>query len=253
VSANIGERVRVTVQITIPDYSSSIIIEDLFPGALEPLDDNIYDNSDSSNSGPIGGFAMGRFGVARVFDYWSWYMYRAFSVKEFKEDRVKFYGQQLFAGTHTVSYIALVNTEGVFALPPAHAYDSLQPELMGLSAGGTFTSNAMSNLPPPYSATAPCLVWTDRLLERARLRSPQPEIVNTLLSQVSTLGQYWWAFVLFIVGGILLVVAAVFVGLKAKNEKRFERLPKVKTTSPDDADTAALNQEASDSDELTTV
>lgn len=41
------------------------------------------------------------------------------------------------AGTHTVSYQAIAATRGVFTLPPAYALVEDQPELMGLSQGGT--------------------------------------------------------------------------------------------------------------------
>jgi len=57
--------------------------------------------------------------------------------------------------------VALVNTNGVFVLPPALAYDSLQPELMGLSAGGNFTTKA---LPEITLSNDSCLPWKERKL-----------------------------------------------------------------------------------------
>jgi len=150
----IGKKVKVTIQITIPDYSSSIIIVDPFTGAIEPFDDLIYDQSSSSvvDSSPF------------RLDYWSWYLWGGFSQKEFKKDKVIFYGKNLFAGSHSVSYLALVNTEGQFVNPPALAYDEHQPELMGLSAGGNFTTKTLPDLLPELFAVSDCLPWKDRAL-----------------------------------------------------------------------------------------
>lgn len=71
--------------------------------------------------------------------------------KEFQHDKVIFHGSWLWAGTHTVSYVAVVASEGTFVLPPAKAYDPTQPELMGLSAGGKFTSASLPQGVPVQS------------------------------------------------------------------------------------------------------
>eukprot|EP01125_Pyxidicula_operculata_P000304 TRINITY_DN10363_c0_g1_i1.p1 TRINITY_DN10363_c0_g1~~TRINITY_DN10363_c0_g1_i1.p1 ORF type:complete len:2120 (-),score=451.00 TRINITY_DN10363_c0_g1_i1:124-6228(-) len=147
--AQLGRRVITTIQIYVPDYASSIHIIDPFPGALEPMDDNIYDSAATTSSD---GFSGSR---------WWWYM-NSFSQKEFKKDKVIFYGQSVSAGTHTVTYVSLVNTKGEFVLPPALAYDSFQPEVMGLSAGGKFGIKDWKdnlNLNSTY-----CLQWENRKL-----------------------------------------------------------------------------------------
>jgi len=41
-NATIGETVKVTIEITIPDWSQLTVIVDPFPGAIEPFDVNIY-------------------------------------------------------------------------------------------------------------------------------------------------------------------------------------------------------------------
>lgn len=163
-SAVVGQRVIVTIQITIPDYSSSVKISDSFPAAIEPFDENIYD---TSSSPPL---------ATGFWNYWWWYFYRAFSTKEFKRDRVVFHGQQLFAGTHSVTYTALVNNEGEFVVPPAYAWDGIQPELMGLSAGGVFTTKAMSmGTPTVDPALSACLSWEARVERRKNLNLITPE------------------------------------------------------------------------------
>lgn len=58
-------------------------------------------------------------------------------------------------GTHSVTYQAIAATEGQFVLPPAQAKLALQPELMGLSAAGSFQvsratlTTFQAQLPPP--------------------------------------------------------------------------------------------------------
>jgi len=208
-SAVIGERVVVTIQITIPDYSSSITISDSFPGAIQPLDDNIYDDIAQSSppTPPV------------VWDYWWFYFYEAFAITEFLEDRVVFYGQQLFAGTHTVSYTALVNTEGEFVLPPAQAYDAMQPEVMGLSAGGVFTTfSEMPNI-TVTPTTNVCLYWQARATQRQSLSvlTPRDLFTDTDMppsaSTPPAVPLAWWVplvVVLAVLGAAGIIVGIVF-------------------------------------------
>jgi len=144
VEAAIGNMVMTTIQITISDYSPSMRIVDPFPGALEPLDDNIYDLPDSNSWDPL----------------WRWY-WGAFPIKEFLNDKVVFHGQNLYPGTYTVSYYSIVNTQGRFVLSPTLAYDEFQPELMGLSEAGTFNTIGYV-VTEPTNKNSTCLPWTNR-------------------------------------------------------------------------------------------
>jgi len=200
-SAQIGERVVVTIQITIPDYSSSIVISDNFPGAIQPLDNNIYSNTASSPPTP-----------PLVWDYWYFYFYEAFSITEFREDKVVFYGQQLFAGSHTVSYTALVNTEGVFVLPPSHAYDAIQPELMGLSAGGVFTTYTELPNITVTPTTNVCLYWQARDTQRQSLILTLGDVFTDLSPPASTPSNTAWWIPLVVVLSVL-AAAGITVGV----------------------------------------
>jgi len=146
--ASIGDSVLTTIQIIVRDYSDSIQIVDAFPGALEPLDDSIYDIETPSSSP----------------SYLMWYWYSgAFSQKEYLQDKVVFTGFNVYPGTYTVSYYSLVNTAGSFIVPPTIAFDYFQPELMGSSAASTFsttgydTSKTAQVLPNSI-----CLPWENR-------------------------------------------------------------------------------------------
>jgi len=151
-SAKAGDLVVVTIQVVLPDYSAAVDIVDPVIGAMDALDDNIYGTSSDN---------FQYYAYPRFYDYWSWYMWGAFSQKEFLVDRVVFHGQNIWAGTHSVSYNALVNTDGEFVLPPAKAFDTFQPELMGLSAGGKFVTKSLTQ----SDAASWCLKWEHRELQ----------------------------------------------------------------------------------------
>jgi hypothetical protein len=140
VEAAIGNMVITTIQITIPDYSPSMRIIDPFPGAFEPLDENIYDLP-SNTLDPL----------------WSWYM-GAFPIKEFLQDKVVFHGQNIFPGTYTVTYYSIVNTQGSFVLSPTLAYDVFQPEVMGLSEAGNFSTTGYV-VTGVSNQNSSCLPW----------------------------------------------------------------------------------------------
>jgi len=124
ISAKPGETLRVTIQITSPDDLLNVMLVDLLPGGLEALDPNVFQDSQTMYINE------------NQMCYWCrWF---SFPVQQTKKDRVSFFSTNLYAGTHTTSYEALVVTSGTFALPPAKAHVMSQPEVMGLSAGGTF-------------------------------------------------------------------------------------------------------------------
>jgi hypothetical protein len=51
---------------------------------------------------------------------------------------VRYFASYLRAGTHSVSFIAVAVTPGVFTMPPATASVEAQPELLGMSSAGKF-------------------------------------------------------------------------------------------------------------------
>jgi len=129
-SAAIGALVRVTIQVVIPDYTLMLIVADPFPGAIEPLDPNVYTTISSSPPPPL------------FYDYLIWW---SPPVKtQYLPDTVTFISGPVYAGTQTFSYIALVNSNGQFVVGPAIAYDKTQPEVMGLSAGFNFTTKIIT-------------------------------------------------------------------------------------------------------------
>jgi len=151
-SASIGETVRVSIEVTIPDFSPFLIVTDPFPGAIEPLDSNVYETGSSGRGG----------GIRPLFyDFYSWWIPPV--TTHYLHDKVTFLAGSVYAGSQTFSYLALVNSEGEFVVGPAIAYDKAQPELMGLSAGSVFTTKTIVGASAGLDAT--CFSLKQRVLD----------------------------------------------------------------------------------------
>jgi len=123
-NGTIGNFVKVTIQIIVPDDSSAIDIVDPLSGCIEALDDSF-----SNRNGRLPPVPQDSVGFV-IFD--------PFAFREYFFDKVVFHGQGVRAGTHTVSYVGLITSPGSFFIPSALAFDVQQPELLGLSASSTF-------------------------------------------------------------------------------------------------------------------
>ena len=137
----LGSMVSVTLQITSPDdIDSAVNVESWVPAGLEPLDPNVASTgATSSGNGCEQDFAGG----GRFAYFYGWWWYCPSFQRETKTDRVVYYFPRgIRAGTRTLSYEAVAATVGQFTLPPAQALIVTQPEVLGLSAGGTFTVSA---------------------------------------------------------------------------------------------------------------
>ena len=123
-SVGLGSVVSVTLQLTMPDELNNLLVEDWLPAGLEAIDPNAAGDGDTS-----GGDA--------AWCPWWWWRCSRFD-RQTRKDSVRFYASWAYAGTHTLSYEAVAVTRGVFGLPPTKASPALQPEVLGLSAGGLF-------------------------------------------------------------------------------------------------------------------
>lgn len=123
--ATSGEFYKITIQITTPDDLVGVFLEDLLAGGFEALDPNLDNAPAVSGSNSNINFRSS-----------CWFCWRnTFGAQETEKDRITWYANRLDAGTHSVSYTVVANTPGAFLHPPARAYVSSQPELMGLSGG----------------------------------------------------------------------------------------------------------------------
>eukprot|EP00899_Mesostigma_viride_P016305 jgi/Mesvir1/24676/Mv21969-RA.2 len=118
-----GAIVEVTVQVTSPDDLGTVMVDDLVPGGLEPMDPNVASGlTPLPNCGyyPAG---MGGYGLFLYYFWWSC------PVADTRADGVRFTFARMGAGTHSVAYRAVAATSGTFMLPPAKAYAKDQPEV----------------------------------------------------------------------------------------------------------------------------
>lgn len=123
-SIPLGSIVSITIQITTADDLQNLVVDEWLPSGLEALD------HDSSK------LAGRRGGLLPSLGCFLWWRCTRFQ-RETRKDRLTFYAAWAHAGTHTLSYVAIAATRGSFGLPPAKASAMLEPEVMGLSQGGS--------------------------------------------------------------------------------------------------------------------
>ena len=125
----LGAVVSVTLLVSSTDELTNLVVEDWLPAGLEPIDPNADGGGGGGGGGPAPLWPWSQGGC-----YW-WWRCTSWS-RETRKSSVSFYAAWAHAGSHELTYDAVAVTRGVFALPPAKAFAALQPEVMGLSAGG---------------------------------------------------------------------------------------------------------------------
>ncbi len=122
--AEAGQLVEVVLEVTVPEDSFYLIVEDNLPGGLEALNESLNSASHVVNE----------FGEAQL--YWR---DRGYNYKEVHGDRVSFFITELGQGKHTYSYLARATHHGSFIATPAVAW-----EMYDLSMWGRSASNVLS-------------------------------------------------------------------------------------------------------------
>ena len=110
----IGDLVRVTLDLDIPQNRYFTIIDDYIPGFLEPIDENLE--------------------TARKIDYKP---STEFYHKDLKQNRIRFYSEFLLSGTHKVVYFAQVISKGTFNILPAISQEMYNEEIYGKTSSET--------------------------------------------------------------------------------------------------------------------
>ena len=131
----VGDLVVVTIQLSTPDMLGPVIVSDLVPGGLEPVDPNVGDGAGLRPTSPCG---SGSFARSRAW----WWCWDPFASRETRSDRVDWFAYRLSPGTYTVRYHARAVTSGVFQVPGTAARATDTPEVMGLSGGSKFVVSA---------------------------------------------------------------------------------------------------------------
>ncbi|GLI63593.1 hypothetical protein VaNZ11_006598 [Volvox africanus] len=152
-SVPLGSVVMLTLQISTPDNLGAVTLSIMMPGGLEPLDPNIV--PDAGSSCIVDWFSGG------VLDYFyprSWW-WPICPSRETRPSLVTFSYAALRSGTSYATIKAVAATAGTFVVPPVRVSVDEQPEVMGMTAGGSFRVCAActSATPaPPPRVPKPC-------------------------------------------------------------------------------------------------
>lgn len=127
-SARVGDTLRVTVNVSTASERHFVVLEDLFPAGAEPIDTSLL-------TAPRTDEPIGLRTVQPDFWWGGWW----FGHQSVRDDRVRVVAETLPAGSYTYSYLLYLQTDGVFQVRPAQAYELYAPEVFGRSEGGVFT------------------------------------------------------------------------------------------------------------------
>ncbi len=137
-SANLGETYRVTLTMTVPADRYFVAVESPLPGGLEAIDLQLKTNKQEGLPDDVRD--------QNTQPFW-WYgdeedngLWR-FNHREFRDDRVFLFADELPAGVYKYTYLVRATTPGTFRLRPAHIWEMYYPETFGQSSGEWFTVN----------------------------------------------------------------------------------------------------------------
>ena len=139
-AASVGETVRVTLTVIAPADRSYVVIEDLLPAGLEPVDARLKTvdpalkaklDADRAQAAQrqAGGYAAPWFG---------WY-YSPWQQADLRDDRAVLSAERLPKGVYEYVYYARATAPGSFFVAPAHAEETYFPEVFGRSDSSRFT------------------------------------------------------------------------------------------------------------------
>jgi len=121
-----GKRVRVKLTLVVPARRYHVALVDPLPAGLEAVNPELAvsgtvppaeDEDESGGSWPW-------------WRWWRWYDHEAF-----RDERTEVFGDLVWEGVYTYTYVARATTPGTFVVPPARAEELYHPETFG--RGGT--------------------------------------------------------------------------------------------------------------------
>lgn len=123
-----GKVYKVVLHIVVPETRIFAVVNDPLPAGFEPVQtffatesravDEAYWEAESQEMG----------------HWWG-----SFDHKEFYDDRVLLFAQELFPGEHTQVYFVRAGTSGEFLSPAAKAEEMYSPEVFGATTQGFIT------------------------------------------------------------------------------------------------------------------
>ncbi len=120
-----GSLIKITIRVMSPQGRNFVVVEDPLPAGFEAVNTSLI--TESSELGRILSSMDGR----QEFRWWG-----SFNHKEFRDDKVMLFADQLDAGVHTFTYLARARTPGKFTLPASHVEMMYEPEVFGRTSDG---------------------------------------------------------------------------------------------------------------------
>ncbi len=121
--ANVGDYVRVTVQVVVPATRRFVMIEDPLPAGLEPV--NLTFSTETQSAG------------SALSEYQGPHNH-----SELRDTLVAFAATELEPGIYRYQYLARASTPGTFVAPPAGAHEMYHPETYGQTGATTYEVRA---------------------------------------------------------------------------------------------------------------
>jgi uncharacterized protein YfaS (alpha-2-macroglobulin family) len=138
-AARVGDTVRVTVTVIAPADRAYVVIEDLLPAGLEPVDVRLrtVDPALKAKLDADRIQAAQRQAGGYVAPWFGWY-YSPWQQADLRDDRAVLSAERLSKGVYEYVYYARATAPGDFFVAPAHAEETYFPEVFGRSDSSRF-------------------------------------------------------------------------------------------------------------------
>lgn len=121
-TAQVGERIRVSLTIIVPETLNYVVIEDPIPAGTQSINTSLQTTPKLEPREPL------RYG----WGYW------AFTHTELRDDRTVLYAPYLPKGTYQFIYQIRAGAVGTYHVLPANGHAFYMPEVFGRTSGGIF-------------------------------------------------------------------------------------------------------------------
>ncbi|MFN0146644.1 MAG: Ig-like domain-containing protein [Dehalococcoidia bacterium] len=137
--AKLGQVVRVKVTVMTPGERDYVVVDDPLPAGLEPIDPSLK-TTDPALIATLNAErdAANRPAGADYYAPWFGWYWNPFDQADLRDDRVTLRARILPKGVHEFIYYARATSVGDFFAAPAHAEESMFPEVFGRSDSGRF-------------------------------------------------------------------------------------------------------------------
>jgi alpha-2-macroglobulin len=138
--AKLGEVVRIKVTVMSVGQRNYVVVDDLLPAGLEAIDPSLK-TSDPALIAKLNAEkeSANRRGPSDYYAPWFHWYWSPFQQVDIRDDRVSLRALVMPKGVHEFIYYARATSVGDYFIAPAHAEESLFPEVFGRSDSGRFT------------------------------------------------------------------------------------------------------------------